>query len=395
MIAAHVVWDQRFTAYDFGAGHPMDPIRLDLTYQLSKHLGLFAQPEIEVVAAEPVNEQTLASIHSAELIRTVQELSREPSAANGQCGVGSMDTPAFLGMHEATSLAVGATVAACRSVWRGQAEHGVNISGGLHHAMPGRASGFCVYNDVAFGIRELLALGARRVAYVDLDVHHGDGVETIFWNDPRVLTISMHESGRFLFPGTGFAADTGGGAAPGTAVNVALPPGTTDRGWLRAFHAVVPALVQAFAPDVIVSQHGCDSHRADPLAHLELTIDGMQAAAAAVHRLSHDVCDGRWVALGGGGYELVDVVPRAWSHLIAIAGHCDLDRGAVVPQLWRDMVLGRCGVHAPLRMGDLGAKPVEYVSWDSGYDPDDVVDAAIMQTRMATFPAHGLDPYFD
>ena len=179
--------------------------------------------------------------------------------------------------------------------------------------MPDRASGFCVYNDVAVGIRWLLDQGAERVAYVDVDVHHGDGVEAIFYDDPRVLTISLHETGQTLFPGTGFPADVGGPDAEGTAVNVALPPGTADAGWLRAFHAVVPPLVREFAPDVLVTQHGCDTHADDPLAHLMLSVDGQRAATSRCTTWPTRSAGGRWVATGGGGYAMVDVVPRAWT----------------------------------------------------------------------------------
>ena len=203
-------------------------------------------------------------------------------------------------------------------MWTGQVDHAANIAGGLHHAMPDRASGFCVYNDVAVAIRWLLDNGAEKVAYVDVDVHHGDGVEQIFYDDPRVLTISLHETGQMLFPGTGFPADSGGPEAQGSAVNVALPPGTSDAGWLRAFHAVVPPLVREFAPDVLVTQQGCDSHRDDPLAHLALSVDGQRASYLALHDLAHEAAGGRWVAFGGGGYAVVDVVPRAWTHLLSV-----------------------------------------------------------------------------
>ena len=221
-------------------------------------------------------------------------------------------------MHEASRHVVGASIEAARQVWTGAVDHAANIAGGLHHAMPDRASGFCVYNDVAVAIRWLLDNGAERVAYVDVDVHHGDGVEAIFYDDPRVLTISLHETGQMLFPGTGFPADTGGPDALGSAVNVALPPGTADAGWLRAFHAVVPALVREFAPDVLVTQQGCDSHRDDPLAHLALSVDGQRASYLALHDLAHEAADGRWVAFGGGGYAVVEVVPRAWTHLLSV-----------------------------------------------------------------------------
>ena len=184
----------------------------------------------------------------------------------------------FAGMHDASALVAGATVAAASAVWGGVAGHGANLAGGLHHAMRAAASGFCVYNDPAIAIKWLLTQGAERIGYVDLDVHHGDGVQAAFYADPRVLTISLHEHPRTLFPGTGLAAETGSGAGAGYAVNVALPAGTGDAGWLRAFDAVVPPLVREFRPQVLVSQHGCDGHRLDPLAHLGLSVDAMRVA---------------------------------------------------------------------------------------------------------------------
>ncbi len=382
-------------AYDFGPGHPMHPIRLDLTYRLSTELGLLEHENVALHEAHVADRAMLSTVHTDELIDTVQALSADPSLATGHCGIGTADTPAFAGMHEASALAVGATVEACRAVWQGHAKHAVNIAGGLHHAMPGRVSGFCVYNDVAVGIHDLLAAGAERVAYIDLDVHHGDGVEAAFWNDPRVLTVSMHQSGTSLFPGTGFPRDTGGPKAMESAVNVALPPGTDDRGWLRAYQAVVPAVVEAFAPQIIVSQHGCDSHHSDPLAHLNLSIDGMHAAYQWVHELAHRVSDGRWVALGGGGYEVINVVPRAWSHLIAIASHRPVPLTEPTPQAWREQVTQLCSTQAPASMGDRGGAEIRYGSWADGYHPQDPLDAAIIATRMAIFPGMGLDPYFD
>ncbi len=293
-------------------------------------------------------------------------------------------------MHEATAHVVGATVEAFRQVWDGESLHAANITGGLHHAMRDRASGFCIYNDVAVGIASLLDRGAKRVAYVDVDVHHGDGVEAIFWNDPRVLTVSLHETGRMLFPGTGFPADVGGPDARGSSVNVALPPGTGDAGWLRAFHAVVPPVLREFAPEVLVTQHGCDSHADDPLAHLMLTVDGQRATYLALHDLAHEVAGGRWVVTGGGGYSLVDVVPRAWTHLLAVLSGVPLDQEVETPESWRAYVRERIGVGAPHRMTD-GRRPA-YRDWDDGYDPETALDRAIQATRMETFPLHGLDP---
>ncbi len=222
-------------------------------------------------------------------------------------GLGTIDNPVFAGMHDASALVAGASVAAARTVWGGVTGHAANLAGGLHHAMPAAASGFCVYNDPVIAIKWLLGHGAERVAYVDLDVHHADGVLAAFYSDPRVLTISLHEHPRTLFPGTGLPAETGSGAGVGYAVNVALPAGTGDAGRLRAFHAIVPPLLREFRPQVLVSQHGCDSHRLDPLAHLGLSIDALRVAAAAVHRLAHETAGGRspqatcsrWRRIGG------------------------------------------------------------------------------------------------
>ncbi len=384
-----VVFDPRLTEYDFGPSHPMSPVRVDLTMRLADELGVTSGPGgLRVVPAPVASDDLLATVHDGALIEAVQDAGRRVQPRL-DVGLGSDDNPVFPRMHEATAHVVGATVEACRQVWTGESLHSANITGGLHHAMPDRVSGFCVYNDAAVGIRWLLDQGAERVAYVDIDVHHGDGVEKIFWDDPRVLTISLHETGQMLFPGTGFPNDLGGPEAQGTAVNVALPPGTADAGWLRAFHAVVPPLLREFDPQVLVSQHGCDSHAEDPLAHLMLSIDGQRLAHEALHDLAHEVADGRWVAVGGGGYELVQVVPRSWTHLLATVGGRPLDPEVATPGAWREHVQHLLGQVAPRRMTD-GRRPT-YEQWTEGYDPDAWLDRAVHATRAAAFPLHGLD----
>jgi acetoin utilization protein AcuC len=375
----------------------MAPVRLDLTARLCEALGVFDVDGVEVVGAEVAPDELLATIHDDDYVAAVKEASLDPSRAQDAYGLGTEDDPAFEGMHDASARVVSGTVDSARAVWEGEAEHAVNFTGGLHHAMRGKASGFCVYNDIAVGIQWLLDHGAERVAYVDVDVHHGDGVERIFWDDPRVLTISVHETGRALFPGTGWPADVGGTEAEGSAVNVALPPGLSDAGWLRAIHAVVTPLVRAFRPDVLVTQHGCDTHAEDPLAHFAVTVDAQRAAAESLHRLAHEVCEGRWVALGGGGYEVVDVVPRTWTHLTAIAAHAPIKTTVPVPEDWRSHVEHVFGRPGPRRMGDLTTEdgPLWWRSWEMGYDPASEVDRAIMATRTAVFPLHGLDIHFD
>lgn len=395
MSGSWVMWDERYTAYDFGPGHPMHPSRLDLTYRLAGALGLLDHDDVTVQPVEPARMADLLSIHSLDHVNEVRKVSAEPNLARGRHGVGTEDTPAFAGMHEASSYGVGGTLAACEAVWSGRARRAVNIAGGMHHAMPEASAGFCVYNDIAVGIKRMLDSGAERVVYLDLDVHHGDGVERAFWNDPRVLTISIHESGRALFPGTGFPGDTGGPKAQDSAVNVALPPGTGDEGWLRAYQAVVPTVVRAFNPQVVVSQHGCDCHYADPLAHLTVSMDAIAVACGWVADLADDTAEGRWVSLGGGGYELVDVVPRAWAHLIGVVTGRPVDPATPVPQAWREHVLEVYGREAPELMGDRGGRPIRFGAWEDGYRPEDPVDSAIMATRRAVFPGWGLDPYFD
>ncbi|MEV0582968.1 acetoin utilization protein AcuC [Nonomuraea sp. NPDC050310] len=381
---ARVIWDDALTSYDFGPGHPLAPIRVELTMALSRELGVL--DHVEVVGCAPATDDELALVHKRGYIEAVKRVSAT-GAADLSAGLGTSDNPAFAGVHEASALIAGASLAAARTVLEGTAEHAVNVAGGLHHAMAGQASGFCVYNDPAVAIAWLLAQGVEKVAYVDVDVHHGDGVQALFYDDPRVLTISLHESPRTLFPGTGWAAETG---AEGSAVNVALPAGCGDSGWLRAFHAVVPPLLREFRPDVLVTQHGCDSHALDPLAHLMLSLDGQRTAYAELHRLAHETAGGRWVVTGGGGYELVQVVPRAWTHLIAEASGHPLDPRTPTGAGWQAMVRERTREAPPLTMTD-GRVP-EFQDFADGYDPADPIDRAIMATRTAVFPFHGLDP---
>ncbi|MEU6810909.1 acetoin utilization protein AcuC [Streptomyces sp. NPDC046831] len=384
---AQLMWDEAVTGYDFGRDHPMDPVRLALTWKLVGALGL--DRAVDVVAAKPAGESTLRLVHREDYIEAVKAASADPGACDGSYGLGTMDDPAFAGMHEVSALIAGQSVGAAEAVWSGRAPHAVNFAGGLHHAMPGSASGFCVYNDAALAIARLLELGAERVAYVDVDVHHGDGVQAAFWEDPRVLTISLHEHPRTLFPQTGWPEETGADSAQGSAVNLALPAGTADAGWLRAFHAVVPELLAGFRPQVLVTQHGADTHFEDPLAHLAVSLDAQRAVQMACHDLAHEYADGRWVALGGGGYAVVEVVPRSWTHLVGIAAGRPVDPETVIPESWRQEVYARTRQLGPMRMTD-GRWPVPWAGWEAGYDPADRLDQAILATRRAVFPLRGL-----
>jgi acetoin utilization protein AcuC len=386
-----LVWSEELLNYDLGATHPMAPGRLEFTMALARDLDVLAAGDLRIAAPRPASSDVLQLVHDPAYVAAVRAAVPDDSAhLYDAFGLGGEDNPIFEGMHEASALVTGATMDAAIAVRTGEALHAVNLAGGLHHAMPARASGFCVYNDAAVAIAWLLADGVQRVAYVDLDAHHGDGVEAAFYGDPRVLTISLHESGYTAFPGTGFPDDSGHGAAEGHAVNVALPPGTGDAGWLRAFHAVVPPLVRAFEPQILLTQLGCDTHRLDPLAQLDLSIDAHRHSYAALHQLAHEVCGGRWVAVGGGGYEVVQVVPRSWTHLLAEITDHPLDPDIATPDSWLELVFRRTGREGPKRLTD-GTEPA-YHAWDAGEgDADDPVDRAIAATRRAVFPDHGLD----
>jgi acetoin utilization protein AcuC len=384
-----VLWDDSLIQYDFGPGHPMDPVRIALTFSLARRMGVLSVPSVTMADPVPATDAELELVHDPDYIEAVRQAGRWLSAAP-QYGLGTPDDPVFSGMHEASALVTGATLAAARAVWSGACGHGASISGGLHHAMRGSASGFCVYNDPAVAIKWLLSAGASRVAYVDVDVHHGDGVQAAFYDDPRVLTISLHEHPATLFPGTGLPGETGTGQGEGYAVNVALPAGTSDAGWLRAFDAVVPPLLRAFKPEILVTQHGCDSHRLDPLANLQLTVDAQRQAAVWLHDLAHELCAGRWVLTGGGGYAVVQVVPRTWTHLLAIAAGAPVDPATATPAEWRAEATRLTGERAPELMTD-GEPPV-YRPFSSGVDPGDPVDRTIMRTRSAVFASHGLHP---
>jgi acetoin utilization protein AcuC len=386
----HIPWDDALTSYDFGHDHPMNPVRVELTMSLARHLGVFDAPGVALAPVQAAGDALLELVHAPDYIRAVEHVAQISHAERLRYGLGTEDNPVFPDMHQASALIVGASVAAADAVWSGRAEHGANMAGGLHHAMRAHASGFCLYNDAAIAIARLLASGAEWVAYVDIDVHHGDGVQAAFYDDPRVLTISLHEHPSTLFPGTGLPRESGGPNAQGHSVNVALPAGTGDEPWLRALDAVADPLLRTFQPQVLVTQHGCDSHALDPLAHLMLSIDGQRAAAQTLHRFAHEHADGKWVLLGGGGYEVVDVVPRIWTHLLAEAAHQPIPPETPTPTAWRAHVAERTGRTAPATMTD-GRHPV-LTSWTNGYNPADRVDQAILATRREIFPHHGLDP---
>ncbi|MDE3075541.1 MAG: acetoin utilization protein AcuC [Chloroflexota bacterium] len=335
--------------YDFGPQHPLQPVRVELAVELMRAYGLLDRANVRLVAPRLASDEELRLIHAPDYIEAVRQASANHGALTSipEYCLGPGDNPIFAGMHEASAQVAGGTLQAAEFVLEGKQRHAFAIAGGLHHAMARCASGFCIYNDAAIAI-EFLRRRGLRVVYLDTDVHHGDGVQAAFYATDRVLTISFHEDGRFLFPGTGSVHETGAGAGQGYSVNVPLPPGTGDEAYLFAFDALFPALVRAFRPDVIVNQNGADAHRKDPLAHLRASINLYRHIAGAVHRLSHELCAGRWLAMGGGGYDLYDAVPRAWTLLFSeMAGEASLP--PALPQSWIEFGKAK-GVEEPPRL---------------------------------------------
>jgi acetoin utilization protein AcuC len=312
------IYDERFHGYDLGSQHPLKPLRLKLTRDLCAAYGLLDPAISAVVAPTMAPLDAVLAVHSPTYLDVIRSLSEGREVPEMErYGFGPGDNPPFAGMWEASLLYTGGTLAAAEWVASGRGRCAFNVAGGLHHAMRDHAAGFCTLNDPAIAITRLLGR-YERVVYIDIDAHHGDGVQAAFYEDPRVMTISYHETGETLFPQTGFPAEIGAGAGLGYSVNVPLFPGTTDEVYLWAFNEIVPPLIEAFRPGILVAQLGCDSHFQDPLSHLSLSLGGYRELIRVIDSL----CE-RWVALGGGGYNL-DTVPRAWTLAYAVIAQQDL-----------------------------------------------------------------------
>lgn len=331
MREAVFVYDPQLSRYQLSEDHPFKPLRLELTRTLLEDAGLLT-PE-QVVPPEVVSETELLGVHDAAYVEVVKAASRGERVPEAfGYGLGSGDNPIFPQMHQAVLRVCGASAAALEQVASGAARRAVNLSGGLHHAQAARASGFCLYNDLAVAILRAVERYGMRVAYLDLDAHHGDGVQWLFYDRAEVMTISLHESGRYLFPGTGYTYETGRGAGRGLSVNAPLEPFTEDESFLEVFEAVVPLALRRFRPDLIVLQAGADMHAHDPLADLRLSLSGMAASYARVVELADELCEGRLVATGGGGYDPYRTVPRAWAALWAALSRQTLPEA--LPEAW-------------------------------------------------------------
>ena len=376
-----VLYDDRYLEYSFGKDHAFQPIRHRLAAELMRSYGMFDGP-VDLVPPRPATEEDLLLVHERRYVDAVRGLSEHPRDAAVEWGLGPGDNPIFPGMYGAAALQVGGTIQACEAVAGGERTRAYNLGGGFHHAMPARASGFCIFNDVAVGLARLLNEGrAKRILYIDIDAHHGDGVQEIFDEDPRVLTISLHESGRFLFPGTGLPEDIGKGKGEGYAVNIPLPPYTGDASYLHAFEEVVPPLARAYKPDVIFTQTGADAYYTDPLAHLKLTTRTYERVAEIVHGLSTRLCGGRWIAATGGGYDMA-ACARVWT--MVAAGMAGLELSDEIDLRWRDLTTRELGVPAPATLRD---RPLE--TDDEKVSP--AVRDVVAEVKAHVFPHHGLD----
>ncbi len=367
--------------YDHGPQHPLRPQRVLYTWALIEACGLLDAPNVTRLGCRSAEDAEIELVHDEAFVDATRRAGHGEDGPWTRFGYGPGDNPIFPEMHEAGALVAGASLVAAQAVHEGSVAHAFNAAGGLHHAMPSRASGFCVYDDPAVAIAWLLEQGVHPIAYVDVDVHHGDGVQAIFYDEPRVLTVSIHQSGETLFPGTGSVEERGSGRAEGTAINVPLWPGVSDVGWLAAFREIVPPIVRAFAPKVLVTQLGCDTHRTDPLAQLLLSTNAYRETAAELHALAHEVTQGRWIATGGGGYQWATVVPRAWATYFAEMSGASLPDA--IPDAWIERVRTETGAEVPATF------------WEPPMDLDRLdpsTESMIERVRRACYPSFGLEP---
>lgn len=384
MTDAALIWRPELADYELSSDHPLKPIRLTLAVELMREWGLLDDEEA-VLAPSPATDDDLTLVHTQGYIDVVREASDWTATFRPRAGLGTADNPIFPGMHEVSALIAGGSILGVREVLEGRRTRTFSIAGGLHHAHRERTSGFCVYNDPAIAIASAIReKPGTRVLYLDIDAHHGDGVQEAFYRSADVMTISLHESGRYLFPGTGFVNEIGEGAGEGFAVNVPLPPWATDDCYALAFEQAVAPLARTFRPDLIVAQCGVDAHHDDPLTQLGMTLGGYTRLTRSIVALADEVCEGRLAAEGGGGYAVHSVVPVAWAGLMATLRGREFP--AELPASWLARV-------RPLA----GNLPARYAAEDSFELPAARAESLLAETagvvakvRETLFPRHGL-----
>ncbi|WP_043934082.1 acetoin utilization protein AcuC [Bacillus sp. EB01] len=341
------IFSEELLKYNFGSQHPFNQFRIKLTIDLLKHSG--ALDDSSIVPPRMATEEELCLIHDPSYVHAVKMAGKGlltgDSAEN--FGLGTEDTPIFTNMHETSAMIVGGTLEAVDMVMTGKATHALHLGGGLHHGFRGKASGFCIYNDSSVAIKYLQEKYKARVLYVDTDAHHGDGVQWSFYDDPDVCTLSIHETGRYLFPGTGSINERGQGKGYGFSFNIPLDAFTEDESWLHIYRTALTEVTEFFKPDIILTQNGADSHYYDPLTHLYGTMNIYREIPKLAHELAHRYCDGRWVAVGGGGYDIWRVVPRAWALIwMEMTGKASSATGNL-PAAWTEKWQTKAGVPLP------------------------------------------------
>lgn len=345
------VYSEDLLNYKFGKNHPFNQIRLKLTLDLLKNIN--AIDDCHIIPPRQASDEELHLIHDPNYVNAVKLAGRGqlPEESCENYGLGTEDTPIFANMHEASSLLVGGTLAAVDAVMSGRAKHALHLGGGLHHGFRGKASGFCIYNDSSVAIKYMQEKYKARVLYVDTDAHHGDGVQWSFYDDPDVCTLSIHETGRYLFPGTGNINERGQGKGYGFSFNIPVDAFTEDDSWLHAYRTAFREVAEFFKPDVILTQNGADAHYLDPLTHLSSTIKIYREIPKLAHEIAHEYCGGKWIAVGGGGYDIWRVVPRAWA-MIWLEMTENSNCYGNIPEEWIDKWKERAPVPLPSEWED-------------------------------------------
>lgn len=349
---AAFIYSDDLLKYRFHDEHPFNQLRLTMTIDLLRKTGTLTDDLI--VPPRIATDEELLLIHTEDYVEAVKLASEgnlPPNSAENY-GIGTEDTPIFPNMHEASAILVGGTLAAVDTVMKGEADHVLNLGGGLHHGFRGKASGFCIYNDSAVAIKYLLEKYNVRVLYVDTDAHHGDGVQWAFYDNPNVCTFSIHETGRYLFPGTGNVNERGQGRGYGYSFNIPLDAFTEDESFIDAYKTALTEVAEFFKPDVILTQNGVDAHFLDPLTHLATTMKTFREIPKLAHEIAHKYCDGRWIAVGGGGYDIWRVVPRAWSFIWFEMTENSNFYGKL-PKEWRDKWQRQAPVNLPEEWDDV------------------------------------------
>lgn len=328
------VYSDKLLNYKFHDEHPFNQQRIKMTLDLLKEANAISDDQI--IKPKMATDDEIASVHDPTFIDAVKRASEGKlnEIVAKKYGLGTEDTPIFPNMHEASALIVGGTLLAAEKVMEGHVEHALHLGGGLHHGFRGKAAGFCVYNDCSVAIEYIRKKYDARVLYIDTDAHHGDGVQFTFYDDPNVCTVSIHETGKYLFPGTGNYTERGHGKGYGYSFNVPVDAFTEDDSWLYIYETLVRKVAEFFKPDVIFTQNGVDSHFYDPLTHLSLTMESYDRIPRIAHELAHEYCDGRWIAVGGGGYDIWRVVPRAWGKIWLTMN--DMELSGRLPEKWLD-----------------------------------------------------------